>query len=57
MYSDPEYTNDAMFYSQATYFLNDFSKPDKSYLEIACSSLEIVEAAKKSMKKGSDIQI
>ena len=55
--SDPEYANDAMFHSQALYFLNDFKKSDKSYLEIANSSLEIVEAAKKSMEKGSDIQL
>ena len=57
VFSDPEYTNDAMFYSQAIYFLNDFKKSDKSYLEIAQSSLQIVEAAKKSIAKGSDIQL
>ena len=55
--SDPEYTNDAMFYSQAIYFLNEFNQSDKSYLDAAKASLAIVDAAKKSMAKGINIKV
>ena len=50
--SDPGYKNDEMFLSQATYFLNEFNRGDKSYLEAAQASLIIVEAARVSMKEG-----
>jgi predicted dehydrogenase len=56
--SEPEYTNDAMFYAQASYFLETFSCTDnKAYLEAAHASLAIVEAAKKVMKQGSDVKL
>jgi len=56
--SDPEYTNDAMFFSQASYFLEKFSRSDsKTYLEAARASLTIVEATKESMAKGTDIKV
>jgi len=58
IYSDPAYTNDAMFFSQADFFLKDFSLADtKKYLDIAKYSVAIVEAAMESMKKGSEIRV
>lgn len=54
---DPDYKNDDMFYSQTKYFLEEFSRLDKSYLDVAKASLIIVEAAKKSMKEGREIKI
>lgn len=56
--TDPELTNDAMFQSQASYFLNKLSRSDnKTYLEVARASLAIVEASKVSMAKGNDILV
>jgi len=55
--ADPDYTNDAMFRSQAEYFLNSFTNSDRSYLEASKSSLLIVEAAKESMASGKIITI
>ncbi len=56
--SDPEYSNDSMFFSQAAYFLNDLDRSDnKTYLEIARASLSIIESAKESMKNGVDIKV
>jgi len=55
--SDPDYSNDAMFYSQASYFLNEFKLSNKSYLDAAYASHAIVEAAKESMKKGIEIKL
>ena len=57
VFSDPNYMNDDMFVSQASYFLKNFKKSDKSYLDIAKASLTIVETAKKSMKEGKEIKI
>lgn len=56
--SDPEYSNDSMFFSQAAYFLNDLDRSDnKTNLEIARASLSIIESAKESMKNGVDIKV
>lgn len=56
--ADPELTNDAMFYSQNSYFLNKLNRSDnKTYIEVAKASLAIVEAAKESMAKGGDIKV
>ena len=56
--SDPKFTNDDMFYSQNSYFLNELSRSDnRTYLEIARASLAIVEAAKESMAKGADVKV
>ena len=55
--SDKEYSNEAMFVAQASYFLEDFSRTDKSYLDIAQASTAIVEAAKKSMVTGKEIAL
>ncbi len=55
---DPDYTNDDMFISQAKCFLNEFKRSEnKTYLEVARSSLAIVQAAKKSMKTGRGINL
>jgi len=56
--ADPEFTNDAMFYSQNSYFLNKLNRSDnKTYIEIARASLAIVEAAKESITKGVDVKV
>ena len=56
--ADPELTNDAMFYSQNSYFLNKLNRSDnKIYIEIARASLAIVEAAKESIAKGVDVKV
>ena len=55
--SDPEYANDDMFLSQALYFLKEFQRSDKSYLDSAEATLAIVEAAKESMKRGKEIKV
>jgi len=56
--SDNLFTNDDMFISQAKYFINDLKITDNlKYLDIAKSSLLLVEAAKKSMKKGKKISL
>ncbi len=56
--SDPELTNDAMFYSQNSHFLNKLSRSDyKTYIEVAEASLAIVMAAKKSMATGGHIKV
>jgi predicted dehydrogenase len=56
--SDPEYTNDAMFVSQASYFIKH-NNPSHSTntLEAAKASVAIVEAAKESMSKGIKIEM
>ena len=55
---DPGYTNDEMFISQAEYFLNEFKISHiKSYLEVAKSSLAIVQAAKESMKNSRKVSV
>ncbi|MDA1060838.1 MAG: Gfo/Idh/MocA family oxidoreductase [bacterium] len=54
--SDPSYTNDHMFTSQANYFLNDFKLSDSvKQLESACSSLAVVDAAKRSITHGKRV--
>ena len=55
--ADPNYTNDAMFRSQAEYFINSFTISDRSYLDASKSSLLIVEAARESMASGKIITI
>ena len=56
--ADPELTNDAVFYSQNSYFLNKLKRSEnKTYIEIAEASLAIVEAAKESMAKGVDVKV
>ncbi len=56
--SDPDFTNDMMFFAQADYFLKKYDvSENKSYLDMAESSLAIVLAAKESMAKGCDIKI
>ena len=56
--SNPDYTNDEMFISQAGYFLNESEKSDsQSYLKLAKGSLSIVQAAKESMKIGCKVNI
>ncbi len=56
--ADPELTNDAMFYSQNSYFLNKLNRSDnKTYIEIARASLAIVGAAKESIAKGVDVKV
>ena len=56
--SDQAYTNDAMFFSQASYFLDRFTRSEnKAYLEIARASLSIVSAAKESLEKGCHIKL
>lgn len=56
--SDPKFPNEAMFYSQDSYFLNELRRSDNSkYLEIARASLAIVEAAKESMAKSADVRV
>ena len=55
---NPDYTNDEMFISQITFFLNDFQRSDnKLYLEVAKSSLAIVQAAKESMNNGLKVGV
>ena len=55
---DSDYTNDEMFISQAEYFLNEFKRlHNKSYLEVAKSSLAIVQAAKESMKNSRKVSV
>ena len=56
--TDPELTNDTMFYSQNSYFLNKLNRSDnETYIEIARASLAIVEAAKESIAKGIDVKV
>ena len=56
--TDPELTNDTMFYFQNSYFLNKLNRSDnKTYIEIARASLAIVVAAKKSIAKGVDVKV
>jgi len=56
--ADTELTNDAMFYSQNSYFLNKLNRSDnKTYIEIARASLAMVEAAKESIAKGVDVKV
>lgn len=56
--ADPGLTNDTMFYSQNSYFLNKLNQSDnKTYIEIARASLAIVEAAKESIAKGVDVKV
>lgn len=56
--SNPGFTNDEMFINQAKFFFNKLKKPDnKSFLEVAKSSLTIVQTAKESMKSGRKINI
>ncbi len=57
IFSDPENTNDAMFLSQTSYFLEEFTQSDKTYLEAAKASMIIVEKAKASMGKGTEIKV
>ena len=54
--SDPSYTNDQMFTSQANYFFNEF-KPSDSVMQLksACLSLAVVDAAKRSIQHGNRI--
>jgi len=53
-FTNPEFSNDDMFFPQATYFLYQFQNIEsKKYLEIGKASLAIVEAAKESMTKGT----
>ena len=55
IFTDGDFGNDDMFYLQAEYFLTNFDKIDSTYLPIAQASLEIVDAAKKSMIHNSEI--
>lgn len=56
--ADPEVTNDTMFYSQNSWFLNELNRSDNErYIEVAGASLAIVEAAKESMVKGGDTKV
>ena len=55
--ADPGYTNDAMFISQAKYFLKQFERSDnKYYLELTKYSLEIVRCAKLAMETGCKVK-
>lgn len=55
---EPNYTNDEMFISQAEYFLKGFKKlNNQRYLELAKGTLEMVQAAKESIKTGSKVSI
>lgn len=57
-FADPDYPHEAMFSSQAAYFLNEMSQSDAAAnLEIAKASLAIVEAAKTSMQRGMEIKM
>jgi len=54
--SDTAYSNDDMFISQTKFFLNHLDLSDNiRYLDIAKSSLLIVEAAKQSMHEGKKV--
>lgn len=55
--ADPDYTNDAMFVSQVRYFLNDFEPTNKEYLKATKAALQLVDAAKESMKQKTEIKI
>jgi len=57
VFSDTKFTNDDMFFAQNKYFLNQFRRSDKSYLDVVRASLLMVEAAKQSMKEGKEIRI
>lgn len=53
-YTDPKFSNDGMFISQAEKFINNWSSEDtKDSLSAAYCSLAIVDAAKRSMKSGN----
>lgn len=56
-FSDPNYSNDAMFIAQASYFLSEFEQTDEHYLEATKASLMLVGAAKESMSSGEAIKI
>ena len=56
--SDNLYSNDDMFISQTKFFLNQLHLSDNvRYLDLAKSSLQIVEAAKQSMHKGKKVSL
>ena len=58
IFANPEFSNDSMFYSQDSYFLNKLRRLDnKKHIEAARASLTIVEAAKESMVKGADVRV
>ena len=55
---DPDYTNDDMFIAQSKFFLDGLDLSDNvKYLNVAKSSLLIVEAAKQSMNNGNKVSL
>ncbi|MEI7525807.1 MAG: Gfo/Idh/MocA family oxidoreductase [Mariniphaga sp.] len=57
VFVNPGYTNDEMFIAQADYFLNSFSRSEsEKYIDIARSSLTLVQAAKESMQYGLKVK-
>ena len=55
---DPDFSNDGMFFAQARHFLKGNEPVDtRNYLAAARDSLAIVEAAKNSMERGTDVTL
>jgi predicted dehydrogenase len=56
--ADNLYSNDNMFISQTKYILNDLHLSDNvKYLDVAKSTLSIVDAAKQSMNNGKKVRL
>lgn len=54
IYTDPDFTNDSMFFAQAKHFISSWTKEDTELsLLSAGSSIAIVEAAKRSIQNGT----
>jgi len=55
--SDPHLANDDLFVAQASYFLKEFKPSDIMYLDSARATLEMVEAARQSMRERREIPL